>query len=78
MVTNFEGHEPQPMPLNHEGHESLLDLNLAQLAKHKKLIGRKMHSQLEFEHITRPWHRRLGVNARSFVLVLMHVPLFWC
>ncbi len=33
-----------------------------------------MHLQLEFEHITRPWHWRLGANAHSLILVLKIKP----
>jgi len=63
MVSNSRGCEPQPTPLNHEGHELPLDLNLTQLVEHKKQVRRrKMHSQLEFEHIIRPWHWKLGAN----------------
>jgi hypothetical protein len=51
-----DGCELQPTPPNDEGHEMPLDLNLTQLAKHEKLVGRKMHPQLKFEHITKPWH----------------------
>jgi hypothetical protein len=70
MASNSGKCEPQPMPPNDEGHESSPNLNLMQLAEHKKSIGRKMHPWLEFDHITEPWHWRLGANAHSFVLVL--------
>jgi hypothetical protein len=33
-----------------------------------------MRLQLEFEHITRPWHWRLGANAHSLILVLKIKP----
>jgi hypothetical protein len=55
---------------NNEGHELFLDLNLTQLAKHKEPVRRRMCPWLEFEHITRLWHWRLGANARFLVLVL--------
>jgi hypothetical protein len=58
------------VPPNDEGHESPLDWNLTQLVKHEELFKRRMHPQLKFECITRSWHRRLGANARSLVLVL--------
>jgi type II secretory pathway component PulJ len=70
MANNFKGCEPQPMSLNDERLESPFDLNLTQLAKHEKSIWKKMHLWLKFEHITRLWHQRLGVNACSLVLVL--------
>ncbi len=37
------------------------------------LVGtcrRKMHLQLKFECITKPWHQRLGANAPSLILIL--------
>jgi hypothetical protein len=56
MVSNFKGHAPRPMPLNDERHESPLDLNVALLVKHEKLVERKLHHSLEFEPIIKPWH----------------------
>jgi hypothetical protein len=44
-------------------------LDLTQLAEHKELVERKIYPQLKFDHISKPWHRRLGANERSIVLV---------
>jgi hypothetical protein len=74
MASNFKGHEPRSTPPNDERHESYPNLNLTQLVKHEESVGRKMHLQLEFEHITRPWHWRLGANAHSLILVLKIKP----
>ncbi len=57
------------MPLNDKGYELPLDLNLTQLVEHEKLVRRRIHLRIEFEHITRLWHWRLGVSTCSFVLV---------
>jgi hypothetical protein len=70
MASNSGRCEHQPVPLNDEGHELPLDLNLIQLAEHKKSIERKMHLWLEFDRITKSWHHRLDANAHSLVLVL--------
>jgi hypothetical protein len=70
MASNFKRHEPRSAPPNDERHESSPNLNLTQLAKHEESVGRKMRLQLEIEHITRPWHWRLGANAYSLILVL--------
>jgi hypothetical protein len=43
---------------------------LTQLAKYEESIGKKTRPHLEFECITKMWHRRLGANARSIMLVL--------
>jgi len=56
MASNSRGHEFQPMPRNDKGHETPLDLNLTQLAKHKESIGRRMHPQLKFECIIKLCH----------------------
>jgi hypothetical protein len=75
MASNFEGHEPRSTPPNDERHESSTNLNLTQLAKHEESVGRKMRLQLEFEHITKSWHWRLGANAHFLILVLKIKPI---
>jgi hypothetical protein len=70
MASNFTGHELQFAPPNDERHELSPNLNLTRFAENEKPIGRRMRLQLEFEHITKPWHWRLGANAHSLILVL--------
>jgi hypothetical protein len=52
-----------------KGMELPPNLDLTQLAEHKELVKRRIYLQLKFEHITKPWHLRLGANGRSVVLV---------
>jgi len=56
MGNNSRGCELRPMPPNDKGYEWPLDLNLMQLVEHEKLVKRRMHLRLEFEHIIRLWH----------------------
>jgi hypothetical protein len=70
MASNSKGCELRPTPPNDKGHELPFDLNLTQLVEDEKLVRRRMHLRLEFEHIIRLWHWRLGVNTCSFMLVL--------
>jgi hypothetical protein len=70
MASNSGGYEPWPMSPNDKRDESPLDLNLTQLGKHEEPVWKITHLWLKFEHITKLWHRRLGANACSLVLVL--------
>ncbi len=46
MASNSKRCELQPMPPNDEGHETPLDLNLTQLAKHEELVGRRNSTEI--------------------------------